>query len=544
MTEKDELREQALIIWEVPRSDGKTETLHATAGQALVMVGPNGSGKSALAYWMSVNNKGTTVTRILAQRRVWLRSSGSSVTYTDRQEFTRWFSSEDEQPTSRVRDNYEDQRAASLLFDLFANETGRNADVVKRFRQNELVEEATESVMDKISRIFQRAGLEVTFSIHGGITIDALRKDGVHYPIEHMSDGEKSAFLLAAQVLLAPPASVVIVDEPERHLHRAISPTFVSALTAERPDIAFVFMTHDLDFTSRLDPGATTISILAGVNWTNGTATSWDIQVTPAQRAIPEPVREAVLGGRHRLLLVEGRKNSLDVQLYEILYPDWTIIACGGSADVIRAANGLNTATELHWITAFGIIDGDARTPQESAALAISMVSVLPFNEVESVYYLPQIVDSLARRQVDTLGDRAADILETYKTRALEVLDDKSISHLAGLNTKKRLHREGRRLLNNALQNVIAEGDVELSVPSTYPADRQALLDLIAADDYDAIVQRYSVRDSRLPQAVAKTLRFHDRADYESAVRKRLEIDPDLRRNVTSLLPQLPTSAL
>ena len=46
--------------------------------------------------------------------------------------------------------------------------------------------------------------------------------DSVSFSIAQMSDGERSAALIAATVLTVKPETVLLIDEPELHLHRAI----------------------------------------------------------------------------------------------------------------------------------------------------------------------------------------------------------------------------------------------------------------------------------------------------------------------------------
>ena len=78
-------------------------------------------------------------------------------------------------------------------------------------------------------------------------SFDAVRLDGARYPINQMSDGEKSALILASEILTAQPGTIYLLDEPERHMHRSISASLITSATGERPDCFFVLLTHDLD---------------------------------------------------------------------------------------------------------------------------------------------------------------------------------------------------------------------------------------------------------------------------------------------------------
>jgi ABC-type glutathione transport system ATPase component len=70
-----------------------------------------------------------------------------------------------------------------------------------------------------------------------------------------MSDGERAAFYLIGQTLMAPENSLIIFDEPELHIHRSIMSTLWDELEALRTDCAFVVISHDLEFiASGLSP--------------------------------------------------------------------------------------------------------------------------------------------------------------------------------------------------------------------------------------------------------------------------------------------------
>src|SRR5262249_12791097 len=68
------------------------------------------------------------------------------------------------------------------------------------------------------------------------------------YPGGEMSDGERVALYLISQCLAAPAGSVIVIDEPELHLHQAIQARLWDQIEAARRDCVFVYITHDLGF--------------------------------------------------------------------------------------------------------------------------------------------------------------------------------------------------------------------------------------------------------------------------------------------------------
>ena len=60
-----------------------------------------------------------------------------------------------------------------------------------------------------------------------------------------MRVGERNAFLIVAEVFTAESGALIIIDEPERHLHRSITSPLLSALFQKRSDCAVLVSTHE-----------------------------------------------------------------------------------------------------------------------------------------------------------------------------------------------------------------------------------------------------------------------------------------------------------
>ena len=120
-----------------------------------------------------------------------------------------------------------------------------------------------------------------------------------------MSDGERVAFYLLGQVLCAPTDAIVVIDEPEIHLHRAIQVALWDEAEKSRPDCTFVYITHDLEFA-----GARSAARKIWVKSFDGSSWTWD-EVEP-QEDLPDHLVFQVLGSRRPVLFVEGEANSLD----------------------------------------------------------------------------------------------------------------------------------------------------------------------------------------------------------------------------------------
>lgn len=532
-----------LLDWAVPSpGDADSVKLEAYAGHAVVIVGPNGSGKSALSHWLSVNRGGssTPVTRVLAHRRVWMQSAGTEMTASQRTQYLSAFESWDSLPDSRVKVEGDSERSSKLLYDLLGRVNGRNARIADLVDAGQDTSSVEESMLTAIRRVFASANLEIAFRVTDLGEFEAVRQSGQTYPISEMSDGEKGAFLLAAEVLLAPPNSVQIVDEPERHLHRAISSDFIVSLMRVREDCAFVLLTHDLDLFGKLEPAVTTVCFVTEVVWSNGVACGWALETDSVASEVPDSVREAILGGRSQLLFVEGESSSLDFPLYRLLFPEWTVVPCGGSDEVKRATSGLQESGAYHWVDGRGILDGDARSPEELTALGTKKILVLPVDEVENLYYLSCVVDAVALRQATTFGEDPEPLRLRARENALGSLKSDTVQHLASVNAVKILRRQALASLPSGVDMISSGSQLSISIASPYPAQHQELADYVTSQDYDAIVRGYSVRDSGFRAAVAHALGFKSVDLYEKSVRALLGADKVLLTQVRKFVGEPP----
>lgn len=193
-------------------------------------------------------------------------------------------------------------------------------------------------------RLLEANGTEVRIAVNGS-----------HYGLEQGSEGEKSIFYVLGQCVLAPPRSLVIVDEPDIHINKSILSRFFDAIEKMRDDCCFLYITHDIDFSSsRIDCKRYVVN---GYEHPN----AWDIDLITDSKEIPIEIVTRIAGSRKSIIFVEGdAKNSLDC-IYKKIYSEFTVIPVGSCANVIKYTSGLNDQfiSALHRIECHGIIDAD-----------------------------------------------------------------------------------------------------------------------------------------------------------------------------------------
>lgn len=129
------------------------------------------------------------------------------------------------------------------------------------------------------------------------------------YPAYKMSDGERVIFYIVGRVMLAKDSSLIIVDEPEIHLHKAILNKLWDILEEKRKDCMFIYLTHDIDFASTRI--ANKLWLKSYTCSASGVFENWEIeQISDSE--IPEAMLMKILGSRKKVLFCISLVATLD----------------------------------------------------------------------------------------------------------------------------------------------------------------------------------------------------------------------------------------
>ena len=108
-----------------------------------------------------------------------------------------------------------------------------------------------ETKLEKIKNIWEQVITHRKLNICAGkIEVENASGGESIYNGSEMSDGERAIFHYIAEVVCAKDNSLIIVDEPENHLHKSILVRLWDAIEAARQDCMFFYITHSLDFAS------------------------------------------------------------------------------------------------------------------------------------------------------------------------------------------------------------------------------------------------------------------------------------------------------
>jgi len=527
------------ITVEVPTTDEIPLRLDLLPGQALYIVGPNGSGKSQLIHHFAQALKSMPIVRLLAYRQNWVSNDAPEMTASGRITTEKRIQDWGQQEDAVYREGGQTGQRIQVAMARFVASERRHADDVLKAPEHQKisVEEARKkrlSPLNRLNSLLRRGTFDFDLVIADDDKVLA-KKTATSEPFgfSRLSDGERNGVFMALDVLSVDKGSVVIIDEPERHLHRSIAVPLIQALLDERPDCYFVIATHEVALPVE---GSGQTLILRGCSWTKERITGWDADILAADSSLPEDLKVAILGSRRRVLFVEGSPDdSLDRPLYALLLPEFTVHAKGNSKAVRAAVSGLRDTMDEHHSEAYGLIDGDDLNPDLISKLEANSVYVLPFSAVESFYYGTFGIEAVAARVAK----------EGQTSESASAAIDVAMRELSKEDVKADLmmRRVERRLRNKVLSEIPKReelkgviGTVKFECPISTEEESKLYSQHLDGKKLDELVARYPVKHSSLPQAVAVALGLKNSDSYEKELRKALAEDSSMREKVRKQL--------
>ncbi|HCI96278.1 MAG TPA: ABC transporter ATP-binding protein [Providencia sp.] len=382
----------------VPTNTGNL-TIDIDFGEAVIFVGANGSGKSRLAINIE-ESLGEQAHRISAHRALNLNPDVPKVR-EDTALRTLRYGSDWDGISINNRNQYRWQSKASsfLLNDfdsviqaLFA-EQSKTALGSHNILMGNAVGEPTKTKIEKLNEIWKKLIPHRNLVIDGDDIQVIIPDSDSTYSSSDMSDGERAIFYLIGQVLVAATSSVLIIDEPELHIHRSIMSSLWDQLESTRQDCAFIFITHDIEFA------ANRIAKKIAINDYQPNGPTWELEEIPEETGFSEELVTLILGSRRPILFVEGDDDSLDKALYRSIYPGWTVIPRGSCQDVIHAVVTLRANQTLTRVKCAGIVDADGHSNEEVEAFNELGIKVLPVSEIENVFLIPSVSREIAIKE-------------------------------------------------------------------------------------------------------------------------------------------------
>ncbi len=525
------MTEQEVFNFCYPDLDAVQKDISLKQGETLFVLGANGTGKSALMLKMFSQNH-RQAKRISAHRQTWLNSSVLEYSPTSKLQTEASLVSYDTQATSRWKDDYQGARSQFTIYDLIYAQNNRArkiADAVDNL-DTELVEKLRqkEAPLKTLNHLLKLSNLPIEIMVEKDEKLLASKNSGETYSIAELSDGERNAILIAADVLTAKPNTLLVIDEPERHLHRSIISPLLTSLFQERKDCSFVIASHDI--TLPLNNSKADILMVRGCKWESGSIIGWDTDLISSNDGVDYQIKQDILGSRRVLLFVEGSQNSLDLHLYQILFPSASIIPQGSCVDVEKAVHGISSTDSLHWVNALGLVDADDRSEAKIIELKSQSIYALPCYSVESIYYCAEMIEAIASRSAVIHGGEDTELVTAAHSALFEAVaqhKDRLCARLCERKIKHQMMPPNWETIKNE-----STYDISIDLSAAFNEEKQRFDEYVLSSDVASVVSRYPVRETPALSAIAKALKFSSRQNYEDAVRKLLTDDEDVRSQI------------
>lgn len=330
-----------------------------------------------------------------------------------------------------------------------------------------------------------------------------IKYEGNSYDAHEMSDGERVIIYYTGRVLLAPKNSLIIVDEPEIHLHKSIANKLWDNLETRRKDCTFIYFTHDLDFAS---------SRIAQKGWIKEFRypNNWMLELLE-DNDIPEELQLKLIGSRKKILFCEGgTQKSIDKWLFEILFPDYTIQPVETCKSVIaytRAYNRLKDAP----VRAYGLIDRDFRNDEQLRKLESESIYSYSVAEIENLFLVEDLIVEFAQYKHETID------INDIKDKVIQTANNSIESQLAAYITNAINYTFTESHIKRAdTKDKVAKNFVEftnsVNIEELYINQKQKMEKIISDKNYTELIK--IVNNKGLLSCVSKAFNYEKQKDY------------------------------
>lgn len=528
---------------------GEALAVEFEPGETVIFVGANGGGKTRLTVHIE-NNLSDAAHRVSAHRALSMNPEVQKISERQALSGLRYGyagnASREVNVQFRRGHRWGDKSATHLLNDfdyliqaLFADQSNTSLKAYHRHKPGaDRSEDSFEiTKFDKLLEIWNRLLPHRQLHISGdNITVSAGGA-GETYPASEMSDGERAIFYMIGQALVAAAGTVLIVDEPELHVHRSIMAKLWDEIEATRRDCGFIYITHDLDFAAARSAKKYVIRDFSP-------QPQWTIEEIPDSTGFPEELVTLILGSRRPILFVEGTHDSLDYALYRACYPEWTVVPKSSCSEVIHSVVSMRANASLTRVTCSGIVDGDDYSEEDVAYFAGLGIKVIPVSEVENLIALPVVCSAIAESDGFT-GAGLQKKLDDVANGIFGLLDsDEKIDRVVTRHCQRRIDRMLKQLdfsASTSSEELIREYNIRtenLDISGIVETRTREIKTAIEQKDLAALLRYYDNKRG-IAATLASVLKGTRREHFESWVIRVLAANSSsgIANAVKSVLP-------
>ncbi len=460
--------------------------------QSVVFIGANGAGKTRLGIWIEINSpQKSKVHRISAQKSLQFPDSATpqSIDLAEKDlifgdpswginhKIHKW----GQKPATFLQNDFH-----KLMVYLFSDETEENAKFKRACKESTIKVDPPLTKIDQLKSLWEKI-LPHRELIIGGLRIQTCLK-GQHekvYNSSEMSDGERVIFYLIGQCLAAPENGIIIIDEPELHLHKSVQILLWNEIEKLRSDCLFVYLTHDVDFAAAKENSKKIwLKSFNGQNW------AWE-EISEDQD-LPSELLLEILGSRKPIVFVEGENGSFDVSLYREILSEFLVIPRGSCTQVIQSVKALKANSQLHHLNVYGLIDRDRRPQHEIVKLEQDSIFVLNVAEVENLFCTQELLEIISNRLARNAVEDFQTVSTTIFNRLHSELETQVSLHVSGevkfLLNMFDTNKKGEQEISNELQKMVSE----INVQQLFEIQKDKFEQIIANKNYNELLVMYN----------------------------------------------------
>lgn len=399
------------------------------------------------------------------------------------------------------------------------------------------------SAIEEINELLALSNIPIIITLNDKDEFLASKQNSQFYSIAELSDGERNALLICADVLTVESDQLIILDEPERHLHRSIISPLLTALFNKRRDCVFVVSTHDVHLPID-NPDCSVVLVReckwnhSDKKWMHNAVECWKADFISDVSKVPNDVKQSILGSKQKVLFVEGKPSSLDKQFYQLIYPELSVIDKDGCKAVVDSVKGIRGVDGLIWVKSYGLIDTDDRTEEQVQSLLEDGIATTKAYSVESLYYRIEMVRKVAEKYAQLISEDGDNLYEAAISKIIEDFEDRK-NHFTARLCEKQV-REVVMTKMPKYKDIITGNtfSINIDLNESYLREQGIAEMLIQNNDLNGIISRYPIRESQIISNIVKGIGI-SRDAYENIVRKLVIDEVEVREFYRGLLKPL-----
>lgn len=398
-----------------------------------------------------------------------------------------------------------------------------------------LIHEPGQDLFQSLKKIWEEtfSGNEISV-VKGKIAIrNRSGRDSIG--IKNLSRGEKAGLYYLASVMLAPEQSLILVDSPTLFLHPTAVGILWDKIERIRSDCRFVYDTNDANFAA----GQTRRAAI-WIKEYNAADHSWHYQILTGGE-LPDEIFLQMMGSRRPILFTEGdTSHSLDIRLYSVVFPEFTVKPLGSCDKVIESTRTMQTLKTMHRIESYGLVDRDRRSDQEVEYLRAKNILVPEVAEIENIFLSPGVVETMA----EIRGRNPKKVMRAVRQEVVhkfeEMLDSQALQH-----TRHRMKRDVERKIDakftciTALELHIKSLIKKLRPRETYQQLHAEFRKMAHGGDYEGILRVFNHKPMFTSSCVAKYLGYSNIDDYVTGVITAMKHDDENAQKLRSEVRKL-----